>query len=51
MEVMLRLLIKCSSKLYLEVRKDATQIVANLQRKLVQSKLIASHYWRKIWIF
>ncbi|KAM1008991.1 hypothetical protein ACFX2J_005336 [Malus domestica] len=28
----------------LEVQKDATQVVANLQRQQVQSKLIASDY-------
>nr|ACJ85387.1 unknown [Medicago truncatula] len=40
----LRLLIKCIPKLNLEARKDATQVVANLQRQPVQSKLIASDY-------
>ncbi|BAT77322.1 putative MO25-like protein At5g47540 [Vigna umbellata] len=40
----LRLLIQCLPKLNLEARKDATQIVANLQRQQVQSKLIASDY-------
>ncbi|GAV87000.1 LOW QUALITY PROTEIN: Mo25 domain-containing protein, partial [Cephalotus follicularis] len=39
----LRLLIKCLPKLNLEARKDATQVVANLQRQQVQS-LIASDY-------
>lgn len=29
---------------FLQARKDATQIVANLQRQQVQSKLIASDY-------
>ncbi|KAF4368759.1 hypothetical protein F8388_021371 [Cannabis sativa] len=40
----LRLLIRCLPKLNLEARKDATQVVANLQRQQVQSKLIASDY-------
>jgi len=40
----LRLLIQYLPKLNLEARKDATQIVANLQRQQVQSKLIASDY-------
>ncbi|XP_021766774.1 putative MO25-like protein At5g47540 [Chenopodium quinoa] len=40
----LRLLINCLPKLNLEARKDATQIVANLQRQQVQSRLIASDY-------
>ncbi|KAM1562452.1 hypothetical protein TB1_005356 [Malus domestica] len=40
----LRLLITCLPKLNLEARKDATQVVANLQRQQVQSKLIASDY-------
>ncbi|GAV65235.1 Mo25 domain-containing protein [Cephalotus follicularis] len=40
----LRLLIKCLPKLNLEARKDATQVVANLQRQQVQSRLIASDY-------
>ncbi|KMZ74031.1 putative MO25-like protein [Zostera marina] len=40
----LRLLIVCLPKLNLEARKDATQIVANLQRQQVQSRLIASEY-------
>ncbi|RDX63970.1 putative MO25-like protein, partial [Mucuna pruriens] len=40
----LRLLIQCLPNLNLEARKDATQIVANLQRQQVQSKLIASDY-------
>ncbi|KAL5097494.1 hypothetical protein RYX36_001821 [Vicia faba] len=43
----LRLLIKCIPKLNLEARKDATQVVANLQRQPVQSKLIASDYLEK----
>ncbi|KAF6161921.1 hypothetical protein GIB67_014123 [Kingdonia uniflora] len=40
----LRLLIICLPKLNLEARKDATQVVANLQRQQVHSKLIASDY-------
>ncbi|XP_010270145.1 PREDICTED: putative MO25-like protein At5g47540 [Nelumbo nucifera] len=40
----LRLLITCLPKLNLEARKDATQVVANLQRQQVQSRLIASNY-------
>ncbi|XP_022927433.1 putative MO25-like protein At5g47540 isoform X2 [Cucurbita moschata] len=40
----LRLLINCLPKLNLETRKDATQVVANLQRQQVQSRLIASDY-------
>lgn len=40
----LRLLITCLPKLNLEARKDATQVVANLQRQQVQSRLIASDY-------
>lgn len=40
----LRLVILCLPKLKLEARKDATQIVANLQRQQVQSRLIASDY-------
>ncbi|RYR12074.1 hypothetical protein Ahy_B04g069601 isoform D [Arachis hypogaea] len=40
----LRLLIKCLPKLNLESRKDVTQVVANLQRQQVHSKLIASDY-------
>ncbi|KAH7544462.1 hypothetical protein JRO89_XS15G0170800 [Xanthoceras sorbifolium] len=40
----LRLLINCLPKLYLEARKDATQVVANLQRQPVQAKLIAAIY-------
>ncbi|XP_042446052.1 putative MO25-like protein At5g47540 isoform X2 [Zingiber officinale] len=40
----LRLLIVCLPKLSLEARNDATQIVANLQRQQVQSRLIASDY-------
>lgn len=39
-----RLLVICLPKLNLETRKDATQIVANLQRQQVQSRLIASDY-------
>ncbi|KAK6934533.1 Mo25-like [Dillenia turbinata] len=40
----LRLLINFLPKLNLEARKDATQVVANLQRQPVQSRLIASDY-------
>ncbi|CAL5344392.1 unnamed protein product [Camellia sinensis] len=40
----LRLLIICLPKLNLEARKDATQVVANLQRQQVQSRLIACDY-------
>lgn len=40
----LRLLIICLAKLNLEARKDATQVVANLQRQRVHSRLIASDY-------
>ncbi|KAL5774697.1 hypothetical protein ACOSP7_012254 [Xanthoceras sorbifolium] len=43
----LRLLITYLPKLNLEARKDATQVVANLQRQQVQSKLIASDYLEK----
>lgn len=39
-----RLLVINLPKLNLEARKDATQIVANLQRQQVNSKLIASQY-------
>lgn len=39
-----RLLIVCLPKLDLEARKDATQIVANLQRQQVQSRFIACRY-------
>ncbi|KAH7561015.1 hypothetical protein JRO89_XS10G0159000 [Xanthoceras sorbifolium] len=41
------LLITYLPKLNLEARKDATQVVANLQRQQVQSKLIASDYLEK----
>ncbi|KAK1268492.1 putative MO25-like protein [Acorus gramineus] len=40
----LRLLINCLPKLDLEAKKDATQVVANLQRQQVHSRLIASDY-------
>ncbi|CAL5345530.1 unnamed protein product [Camellia sinensis] len=40
----LRLLILCLPKLNLEARKDATQVVANLQRQQVQFRLIACDY-------
>ncbi|KAK4588580.1 hypothetical protein RGQ29_019548 [Quercus rubra] len=43
----LRLLILCLPKLTLEARKDATQVVANLQRQQVNSRLIASDYLEK----
>ncbi|GER52872.1 inositol-1-monophosphatase family protein [Striga asiatica] len=43
----LRLLIICLPKLNLETRKDATQVVANLQRQQVQSRLIACDYLEK----
>ncbi|KAK4491897.1 hypothetical protein RD792_002678, partial [Penstemon davidsonii] len=43
----LRLLIKCLPKFNLETRKDATQVVANLQRQQVQSRLIACDYLEK----
>ncbi|CAI9088294.1 OLC1v1022592C1 [Oldenlandia corymbosa var. corymbosa] len=40
----LRLLIICLPQLNLEARKDATQVVANLQRQPVNSRLIACDY-------
>ncbi|KAA8527031.1 hypothetical protein F0562_008740 [Nyssa sinensis] len=40
----LRLLIICLPKLNLEAQKDAAQVVANLQRQQVHSRLIASDY-------
>jgi calcium binding protein 39 len=40
----MRLLIESLPKLDLEARKDTTQVVANLQRQQVQSRLIASDY-------
>ncbi|VFQ70208.1 unnamed protein product [Cuscuta campestris] len=40
----LRLIVHCLPKLNLEARKDATQVVANLQRQPVNSRLIASDY-------
>ncbi|KAK8592220.1 hypothetical protein V6N13_062806 [Hibiscus sabdariffa] len=40
----LRLLITCLPKLNLEARKDASQVVANLQRQQVNSRLVASGY-------
>ncbi|KAK6133207.1 hypothetical protein DH2020_033043 [Rehmannia glutinosa] len=43
----LRLLIICLPKLDLEARKNATQIVANLQRQQVQCRLIACDYLEK----
>ncbi|CAL5390334.1 unnamed protein product [Camellia sinensis] len=39
-----RLLITCLPKLDLEARKDATLVVANLQRQQIYSRLIASDY-------
>ncbi|KAH6822698.1 Mo25 family protein [Perilla frutescens var. hirtella] len=39
-----RLLIVCLPKINFETRKDATRIIANLQRQIVQSRLIASQY-------
>ncbi|KAG5252455.1 MO25 protein [Salix suchowensis] len=43
----LRLLIVCLPQLNLEARKDATQIVAILQRQQVNSRLISSDYPEK----
>ncbi|WCJ28156.1 Mo25 family protein [Euphorbia peplus] len=43
----LRLLIICLPNLNLETRRDATQVVANLQRQQVNSRLIASEYLEK----
>ncbi|KAL3625020.1 hypothetical protein CASFOL_031688 [Castilleja foliolosa] len=43
----LRQLITCLPKLNLEARKNATQIVANLQRQQVQCRLIACDYLEK----
>ncbi|KAH8486053.1 hypothetical protein H0E87_027497 [Populus deltoides] len=43
----LAFLIFCLSQLNLEARKDATQVVANLQRQQVNSRLIASDYLEK----
>ncbi|XP_057765551.1 putative MO25-like protein At5g47540 [Salvia miltiorrhiza] len=40
----MRLLILCLPKINFETRKDATRIIANLQRQPVQSRLIASDY-------
>ncbi|KAM3365079.1 hypothetical protein ACQJBY_015070 [Aegilops geniculata] len=40
----LRLLIMCVPKVNLEARKDSTQIVANLQRQQVNSRILASEY-------
>ena len=40
----MRLLIICLPQLNFEARKDATRVVANLQRQQVQSRLIASIY-------
>ncbi|KAG6405291.1 hypothetical protein SASPL_132878 [Salvia splendens] len=43
----MRLLIRCLPKLNFETRKDATRVVANLQRQPVHSRLIASDYLEK----
>ncbi|CAK9209634.1 unnamed protein product [Sphagnum troendelagicum] len=43
----MRLLIQCLPKLDLEARKDSTQVVANLQRQQVHSKILASEYLAK----
>lgn len=43
----MRLLIQSLPKLDLEVRKDVTQVVANLQRQQVQSRLISAEYLDK----
>lgn len=40
----MRLLVVCLPKINFEARKDATRIIANLQRQMVQSRLIASQY-------
>eukprot|EP00249_Psilotum_nudum_P016491 c25850_g3_i1 orf=277-1311(+) len=40
----LKLLVFCLPKLDLEARKDATQVVANLQRQQVHSRLVACDY-------
>ncbi|KAF5195868.1 Mo25-like protein [Thalictrum thalictroides] len=40
----MRLLITCLPKLNLEARYDATEVVANLQRQTVHSRLVASDY-------
>ncbi|XP_047331463.1 putative MO25-like protein At5g47540 [Impatiens glandulifera] len=40
----MRLFIICLPKLNLETRKDATQVIANLQRQPVNSRLIACDY-------
>ncbi|KAF7007810.1 hypothetical protein CFC21_022707 [Triticum aestivum] len=40
----LRLLIMCVPKVNLETRKDSTQVVANLQRQQVNSRILASEY-------
>eukprot|EP00249_Psilotum_nudum_P016489 c25850_g2_i1 orf=352-1368(+) len=40
----LKLLIICLPKLSLEARRDATQVVANVQRQQVNSRLIACEY-------
>ncbi|KAH7404861.1 hypothetical protein KP509_15G047500 [Ceratopteris richardii] len=43
-ESIMRLLIVHLPKLDLETRKDSTQVIANLQRQQVQSRIIASDY-------
>ncbi|XP_057420176.1 putative MO25-like protein At5g47540 [Lotus japonicus] len=43
----LQLIVQCLPNLNLEARKDATQVVANLQRQQVQFKLIAADYLEK----
>ncbi|KAL0306302.1 UNVERIFIED_CONTAM: putative MO25-like protein [Sesamum radiatum] len=40
----MRLLINCLPKLNFEARKDASRVIANLQRQPVHSRLIASDY-------
>ncbi|PIA30669.1 hypothetical protein AQUCO_05400046v1 [Aquilegia coerulea] len=40
----MRLLISCLSKLNLEARNDATEVVTSLQRQRVRSRLVASDY-------
>ncbi|CAM6106122.1 unnamed protein product [Calypogeia fissa] len=44
---MLRLMIQSVPKVDLEARKDIRQVVANLQRQMVHSRLIASDYLEK----
>lgn len=40
----MRLFIVCLPKINFEARKDATRVIANLQRQMVNSRLIASQY-------